>query len=62
MNTPPLAPNAALHLQTTEESAAKADHAARDVVLAAVALVLATSACVYGFVKIVPLALAHTVR
>ena len=47
-------------IDTTQESAMKPNHAKRDVLMAAAVLLLAASACVYGFIKIVPLALAHS--
>jgi hypothetical protein len=51
--------SAALHHQATETSVIKPNHAARDVALGALALLVAATICVYGFIKIVPLALAH---
>ncbi|WP_428309363.1 hypothetical protein [Hydrocarboniphaga sp.] len=35
------------------------NHARRDLLMGIAVLLLAASACVYGFIKIVPLALAH---
>jgi hypothetical protein len=50
----------ALPLHTTETSAMKSNHAKRDLLMAVAVLLVAASACVYGFIKIVPLAMAHS--
>ena len=52
-------PAAALPLDPREESTMETSHAKRDLLMAIAMLLLAASACVYGFIKIVPLALAH---
>lgn len=61
MNTLPSRADSQLRArQSPGESAVKLNSSLRDLLFAAATLLLAASLCIYGFVKIVPLALAHT--
>lgn len=60
MSPPRLDTALALPIHTTEASAMKSKHAKRDLMMAVAMLLLAAGACIYGFIKIVPLAMAHS--